>query len=180
MTHQGWVTVPGMQPHRTRHRPRDYLPRDLHDVAFRIGGQRTHNLAEYWHLAIASAAAAAAAWNDAGRPGPTPLPPAVSWSEVSDPVEVRWTQTRDEETEHLELLRAAGSTRTAVLAVAAHRYVAADGHLITLMRATPGRLTPGPASEPWTADLDTLLRHCPPGCPLVSDTGPCRSTGLPS
>lgn len=161
------------------YRPRDHLPRVLRDEASRVAAARQHHLAAYWSGAVASAAALVDVWARTGKHGAVALPPPLSWSDLADPVEIRWTQTLAEEAQHQELIQVGGSSRTGVLVAAATRYVAAGGDTLALMRDTPGQLTPGPLT-PAEAEVLGLFDRCPAGCPVrvAADRLPCWATRL--
>lgn len=149
---------------RCRHRPADYVPTDLYQRARLISAERGHpGLASYWAGAAAAAASAAEAWLDAGKPGSSPLAAATTKADLLRPLEIRWTQTRAEEVEHDELIRAAGSNRTAVLTNAVERYVLYGGHMLSLMRR--GHLDPTPLPVELSR-LAAAIADCPAGCPL--------------
>ena len=166
---------------RTRspdNRPRDYLPRDLRGEITRLARGHRHSLSAYWQLASADAAAQALLWTQAGKPGSSPLPVALSWSDVADPTEIRWTQRRAEELEHATLIKAGESSRTAVLVAAAQAYVAAGGDMVALISAgltLRQRLAVPTAEELWAM----VTGSCPENCPLaVADTRPCWAQRL--
>lgn len=166
---------------RTRppdYRPRDYLPRGLRGEVTRLARDHRHILSAYWALASGDAAAQALLWTRAGKPGASPLPPALSSSDMADPADIKWRQHPDEEAEQVRLIRAAGSSRTAVLVTAAQAYVAAGGDMVALISAgltLRQRLAVPTAEEMWAM----VTGSCPEMCPLaVADTRPCWAQRL--
>lgn len=129
------------------YRPLVRIPRWLRDRVGEISGrdELDHNCGTIWHWTIAQAAADVQAALD-GHPSHR-LPPARGWWDDCPHAEVRWHQARVEAAEHQRLIEGpGGSSRIAVLSIAALSYVAVGGNLVALMRPR----TPG---DPWITDL---------------------------